>query len=127
MIGKAIYDLLKNESAIAAEVSDRIYPVVAAQTKTSPYIVYLVVSNQPEYTKDGAEVDTVRLQISIFANQYKKATQIAALVRGKLERFSGNLVDLTIDNIILDNENDLPEDNAKVHHRQQDYMIRILK
>jgi hypothetical protein len=41
-VGKAIYNILINDSGILGTVSTRIFPEIAAQGEVQPYIVYSI-------------------------------------------------------------------------------------
>ena len=51
IVGKAIYNILSNTTAITDIVGTKIYPEIAPQNETQPYIVYSIVSNNPVETK----------------------------------------------------------------------------
>ena len=53
-IGKAIYSILSINPNISGLVGTRIFPNVAPQTTTLPFIIYDVTGVQPNDTKDGA-------------------------------------------------------------------------
>ena len=64
-IGKAIYNILSTDSAIAAEVGTRIFPNVAAQSESFPFIIYDVQNDSPEDSKDGvAMLDITNIMVS---------------------------------------------------------------
>ena len=65
-IGKAIYNILSTTTNISDLVGTRIFPNVAPQTTTFPFIIYDVNGVQPNDTKDGASTldtnDELKLQ-----------------------------------------------------------------
>ena len=52
-IGKAIYNILVNDSDVNTLVSGRILPNVARTTTAFPFIIYQVTGQNPEQDKDG--------------------------------------------------------------------------
>ena len=62
-VGKAIYNILSNTTAVTDIVSTKIYPEIAPQNESQPYIVYSVVSNSPSNTKDdNGEIDEAAIE-----------------------------------------------------------------
>ena len=49
-IGKAIFNILSNDSDVLALVESRIFPNVAPQTTEFPFIIYDVTGVQPNLT-----------------------------------------------------------------------------
>ena len=61
-------------------VAARIYPVIATEDddSTSPYIVYQVISSQPEITNDGITGhEWVRVQIDVYHDDAYQCTLLA--------------------------------------------------
>jgi len=54
MIGKALYGKLSATAAVTALVSTRIFPDMATQDATYPFIVYTNDATQPTDVKDSA-------------------------------------------------------------------------
>lgn len=81
--GKAIYNLLDG----TVGVGSRIYPMIAPQQATLPYIVYKIVSVVPHPTiNKTSSVDTVTMQLDIVVdrNSYATAHTIEAAIRTAL-------------------------------------------
>lgn len=125
-IGKAIYTLLVTDGTISAAVGNRIYPDMAAQQATFPFIVYQVIGNVPTDTKDGtSKLDSVRVQIDTYANTYTSAQDISDRVRVVCDRHTGETSGVMIDSIRYDNEMNLgPDMDQHVFGVSQEYVIR---
>ena len=87
-VGAAIYSLLVNDSAVSAIVGTRIYPELAEEGASAPYIVYSVVSNTPSDTKDGTPIDEAQLEVFSVGSTYAAANDLADNVRAALDRKS---------------------------------------
>ena len=74
-VGAAIYSLLVNDSAVSALVGTRIYPELAEEGASAPYVVYSVVSNTPSDTKDGTPIDEAQLEIFSVGSTYAAANK----------------------------------------------------
>ena len=88
-IGKAIYNILSNDSDIQAFVDDRVFPNVAPQTTEFPFIIYDVTGVQPNDTKDGAStLDTNDVMISCYSETYSQASDLAQKIRVAMDRIN---------------------------------------
>ena len=89
-IGYAIYNILTNNSDVAALAGTRIYPNVAKQGSTFPFIVYRTTTVSPNDTKDGVStVDENSFDVLIFADSYSAAVDLAQKARIALDRKTG--------------------------------------
>lgn len=88
LIGKAIYSQLANNSTIASYVGAKIFPIVAENETTFPFIVYTRENVNGNYgiTKDGHIGDEVQFRIDVVSNSYNESCEIALAVRQCLER-----------------------------------------
>jgi len=118
-LGKAIHEIIK---ACEADC----YPSVAPNNATEPYIVYSIISNVPEDTKQGvSELDIIRVQVDIYADEYEDAHTLALSVRSAMDRRHGTIRGNIINTIIFDGESDMQESEAELYRVTQDYFIRL--
>ena len=118
----AIYDLLDG-------VTNNVYPDMAPEDNLNPpFIVYSIISNVPSDDKSGvSELDTVRVQVSIYHNDDRNLDTIATAVRTALDRVSGTYKSVVIQSIRFDTEFGGYESASRLHYRIQDYLFRIKK
>lgn len=84
-VGKAIYEILHGNSEIVSKVNDKIFPLIADENTTFPFIVYKRTSISPAYTKDRFSVnDTATVEIFIASDKYYETVEIADSVRTAL-------------------------------------------
>jgi hypothetical protein len=89
-IGLAIYNILNNDTDVAALVSTKIFPNVAKQGTAFPFIVYQTTDVEPNDTKDGVStLDSNGFEVLCFAESYSAAVGLAQKVRIALDRKSG--------------------------------------
>lgn len=101
-------------TALSSLASGKVYPLVAPEKVTAPYIVYSRISSTPENTLDGgATIDLVRIQVDTYANTYSAVKLLAESVRSALE---GSAAKAT-----LQTDQDLFEPDLKVYRISQDY------
>ena len=126
IVGKAIYNILSNTSAVTDIVSTKIYPEIAPQNESQPYIVYSVVSNNPTDTKeDNGNVDEASIEVYCFNTKYTTAIDLGVAVRAALERRNGTFGGGKIQSINYTNEQMDVNPERSIWVAIQDYTIRI--
>lgn len=119
ILGKALYEILK---AVEADV----YPSAAPNGVTEPYIVYSIISVVPEDAKGAFDdMDIVRVQVDILADEYEDVQTLAGQVRTAMNRRRGTIRGNIIDTIYYDGESDLSDLEAELYRVSQDYIIRL--
>jgi len=127
-VGAAIYSLLVNDSAVSAVVGTRIYPELAEEGASAPYVVYSVVSNTPSDTKDGTPIDEAQLEIFSIGSTYAAANDLADKVRAALDRKSQIVVGtVTVQSIQYTNEVVEVSEKRDLYISVQDYTTRITR
>lgn len=127
-VGAAIYILLGADSDVSAIVGTRIYPELAEEGASAPYIVYSVVSNTPSDTKDGAPIDEAQLEIFSVGRKYAEANDLADKVRAALDRKERTVVDtVTVQSIHYTNEVVEVSEKRDFYISVQDYTVRITR
>lgn len=84
-INKYIYNILINDETIKGYVGNKIYPMVAEETTTYPFIIYKKNSLTTEYTKDGRTTDIADISITIVATDYTTTVDVMERVRELFE------------------------------------------
>jgi len=128
-IGKSIYNILANDSDVAALVGTRIFPNVAPQTTTFPFIIYDVTGVQPNDTKDGAStLDTNDVMISCYSETYSQASDLAQKIRVAMDRINvGTYGGEQIQSSQFQSYNDIFDDtsgDAGIYRKALDFEIR---
>ena len=135
-IGKAVFDILYNDSDVQPLISDsgsnpRIFPsrYKFPTNVLLPYITYQVVSDEPNNTKNGvSQYDYVTVQINIYSNRYGSMIDLASKVRTALDYTSGIYRGVIVDKIFFQNQNELFDDSAGeqgFYGIAQDYRFNI--
>ena len=128
-IGKALYSILFNDVDVKTLVSTRIFPNVAPQTTTFPFIIYDVTGIQPNDTKDGAStLDTNDVMISCYSETYSQASDLAKKIRIAMDRINeGTYSGEQIQSSQFQSYNDIFEDtsgDAGIYRKALDFEIR---
>lgn len=98
-IGKAIKSLLV-AGLSKTSIKNKIYPLIADETTTFPFIVYRRSSIIPESDKDYSN-DSAHIQIMIAANNYAESVELAEQVRTSLVHKKGIIQTIPIEDISL--------------------------
>jgi len=126
IVGKAIYNILTNVTAVTDIVGTKIYPEIAPQNESQPYIVYSVVSNSPTDTKEeNGNVDEATIEVYCFNTKYSTAIDLGVAVRAALERKNGTFGGVKIQSINYTNEQMDVNPERSIWVAIQDYTIRI--
>lgn len=73
-------------AALAGVAGGRVFPNVAPNNVSKPYVVYSRVSSAPENTlADGASVENTRLQVDCFDTTYSAAVALAETVKAAMK------------------------------------------
>ena len=126
IVGKAIYNILSNVTAVTDIVGTKIYPEIAPQNESQPYIVYSVVSNSPTDTKEeNGNVDEATIEVYCFNTNYSTAIDLGVAVRAALERKNGTYGGVQIQSINYTNEQMDVNPERSIWVAIQDYTVRI--
>ena len=96
-IGKAIYTILQT----SIDIDKKIYPLIADEGTTFPFIIYKRTGLTPESTKDNTN-ENVSVEINIASSNYSESIDLAIKVRKALEHKKGTYSDIAIQDIVID-------------------------
>lgn len=83
---KSINKLLNQSNDLKEKVESKMFPLIANETTTFPFIVYRKSSSSFEYCKDGSVGDNLQVDIIVAAKQYNSSIEIAELIREAVEK-----------------------------------------
>jgi hypothetical protein len=125
----AVLDILRDDAAIIAIVSDRIYLEEAEQADALPYIVIEQSDNEPFPTKSGKTgADHNMINVFSYGNTYKEAKDLANACRTALDdKAAGTYNGVNVIDIVYDAESSFSEEiaNRKVFAKDQGYKVRV--
>lgn len=128
-VGLAIRGILTGDSAVQTLVSGRLYPELAPEGASMPYLVYSVVSNSPSDAKDGTPIDEAQVELFSVASTYSAANDLADKVRAAMDRKSATISvtegDVVVQSCLYTNEVTEVSADRKTYVSIQDYTIRI--
>lgn len=113
-VGKVIKYLLEN-GLKTTNIKNKIYPLVADESTTYPFIVYRRNSINEESNKDYSS-DSVIIQVLVITNTYQEGVHIAEDVRKALVHKKGNIQSISVEDVILQDGSEEFIDNAFVQN-----------
>ena len=114
------------DAAIAAAVGQRMYPRRLPQGPTLPALVYLRVDTRREHDMDGPDgLPRPRVQVTAWGANVQAATELAALVRVRLDGYRGAWGAVAIGACLCVGERDLDDPETGRNAVAQDYMIQF--
>lgn len=126
--GRAIYEILTTDTALAALVGSRIYPEAAPEDVTTPFVCYSVQSVDPIRVKNSTStMDTANFEVFTSAVNYATAMSINDAIRTAMERRSGNFQGVAIDSIEFIDENVEIEIESREYLSELRFRIRIAR
>ncbi len=101
-IGKVIYNLLQSNTELGTKLQDKIFPLIANENTTFPFIVYKRTGIVPAYSKDRfTATETISVDVIVASDMYNDTVEIADLVRVALEGRKGMYWNIYIEDIRL--------------------------
>ncbi len=98
--GKAVYGILSANTGVTDIVGTRIFPEIAEQEAVTPFVVYQLLSVDPEDTHDGpSKLDEVRFEFLCYADSYNAAADLGVAVRAALDRVSGTYNGVNVESV----------------------------
>lgn len=93
-INKYIYSILSSSNDLKEIVGSNIYPLVAEEETTFPFVVFRRNNITPNYTKKQVANDSVSFVVSIADTNYSKTVDISEIIRNELELHSDDYFQL---------------------------------
>lgn len=129
-VGRAIYNILKNDTAVASLVGTNISPNIMAQTVRFPFIVYDVTSDDPVGQKDSvATLDVATVMVSAYAKTYAQSNKLGLYIRNALDRVNGTYSGVDIQAIDFDGYDDIFDDDSGadgIFRKALNFNVRII-
>ena len=102
-IGKVIKDILYQDETLNNLVKNQVFPLIAEENTTFPFIVYRRKSIRKASTKDYVNDEIASVDVVVASDKYSQSVEIAERVRFVLERGEYEGENFSVDNITLAN------------------------
>lgn len=102
-IGKVIKEILYRDETLNNLVKNQVFPLIAEENTTFPFIVYRRNSIRKASTKDYVNDEIASVDVVVASDKYAQSVEIAERVRFVLERGEYDGENFSVDNITLAN------------------------
>jgi hypothetical protein len=130
-VGLAIYNILSGDSNIEEIVGTRIFPNVARENTSFPFILYTVLSDSPTEVKEmTSPLDVTSVMVSCYSETYTQACDLAMFIRNALQRKAeGTYGTIKLRSITYEGYNDIFDDDAGtngIFTKALDFSVQII-
>jgi hypothetical protein len=126
--GKAVYNILTNDSALALIVGAKIYPEIAQQDQAAPYVTYTVDISDPSPTKDASSsLDEQTVTVYGVSENYAQCMDIGIAVRAALDRNGGAFAGVQVQSIDFNRADVDYNYNHNAYVIEHAYTMRVLR
>lgn len=84
--GSYLRDLLLNDEDIAEKVGTKIFPLIAPEKTTFPFIIYQRSSTYGDYNKDFLTNYIINIDLVVFSTKYADTIEIAELINDCIQK-----------------------------------------
>lgn len=120
----SLSSFLKDDAAIAAIVSNRVYPGIIPQGSDQPAIVYAKSSRDRQQLFCGtAGLMNTQISIDSYATTYRESVLLANAVTDALQDFSGMMGTTDVPRVFLTNELDLSDIEPGLYRQSQTWVV----
>lgn len=111
-VGKVIYDILSNDESVKQRVDKKIFPLIAENGTTFPFIIYKRTSIIPYTSKDRfIHQENATVDVLIASDKYFDSIEIADIVKDALQGKKGEFSGIEVKDINLeDAQEDFTDD-----------------
>jgi hypothetical protein len=123
---QALFTRLSTHAGLSALVSTRVYPLVAPQNPTLPYVTYQrVASSRVSAMGTDPGVAEALMQIDCWGETYLSALSVATKARLALERWRDGASDPEVLDAFIERDQDVFEDEAEppLYRRSMDVRV----
>lgn len=101
-VGKVIFDILSNDQDLTQRVDSKIFPLVAENNTTFPFIVYKRTGIEPQTSKDKLiHKEETNVEVNIMSDTYNDSIEVADLVKTALTGKKGIFSGIAVQDIIF--------------------------
>ncbi len=127
MITTAIYTMLMSSTDITDIIGDNLFPQIAPQSASMPFVVYEIDSVTPNTTKDGPSIlDEYSINFICFGNDYDVLFTLNTAIRSKLDRYKGTVDTTCFDQVNFKGSNTGYDNKANVNIIESNFNFRAI-
>lgn len=128
MIGKVIKYKFDNDSALNTLFGGRVFPVVGAQTKATPFAIYEVVNITTSMSKESdSHIDEIDVRITSISDKYSDTQNAIDYIRTAFVRINGTIQGVKLQSCLFEGQRDLFSDDERTFASQCDLKFRVAR
>jgi len=128
MIGKVIKYKFDNDSALNTLFGGRVFPVVGAQTKATPFAIYEVVNITTSMSKESdSHIDEIDVRITSISDKYSDTQNAIEYIRTAFVRINGTIQGVKLQSCLFEGQRDLFSDDERTFASQCDLKFRVAR
>lgn len=126
MIGKVIKYKFDNDSALNTLFGGRVFPVVGAQTKATPFAIYEVVNISTSMSKESdSHIDELDVRITLVSTKYSDTQNAIEYIRTAFVRMNETIQGVKVQSCLFEGQRDLFSDDERTFGSQCDLKFRV--
>ena len=126
MIGKVIKSRFTSDSDLNTIFGGRVFPVIGAQTKATPFAIYEVVNISTSMSKESdSHIDDIDVRITLISSKYSDTQNGVEYVRSAFVRMNGTFSGVKVQSCMFEGQRDLFSDDERTFGSQCDLKFRV--
>lgn len=126
MIGKVIKSRFTTDSDLNTLFGGRVFPVIGAQTKATPFAIYEVVNISTSMSKESdSHIDDIDVRITLISSKYSDTQNGVEYVRSAFVRMNGTFSGVKVQSCMFEGQRDLFSDDERTFGSQCDLKFRV--
>ena len=114
MIGKVIKSRFTSDSDLNTLFGGRVFPVIGAQTKATPFAIYEVVNISTSMSKESdSHIDDIDVRITLISSKYSDTQNGVEYVRSAFVRMNGTFSGVKVQSCMFEGQRDLFSDDDR--------------
>ena len=126
MIGKVIKSKFTSDSALNTLFGGRVFPVIGAQTKATPFAIYEVANIATSMSKESdSHIDEIDVRITLISTKYSDTQNAVEYVRSAFVRMDQTIGGVKVKSCAFEGQRDLFSDDERTFGSQCDLKFRV--
>ena len=126
MIGKVIKSRFTSDSDLNTLFGGRVFPVIGAQTKATPFAIYEVVNISTSMSKESdSHIDELDVRTTLISSKYSDTQNGVEYVRSAFVRMNGTFSGVKVQSCMFEGQRDLFSDDERTFGSQCDLKFRV--
>lgn len=126
MIGKVIKYKFDNDASLNGLFGGRVFPVVGAQTKATPFAIYEVVNISTSMSKESdSHIDELDVRLTCISDKYSDTQNAVEYVRSAFVRMNETISGVKVKSCVFEGQRDLFSDDERTFGSQVDLKFRV--